>query len=116
MSVRRAQLRARISHRHAAPRNRRPATIGRGTSSKPPSASDFLITGTPDEMQQATLGRILSQPDSVFVGHVPEREAFPGVGARLQRFADSAGYHRQMLQTVFDSNGRPVFEIFRFVR
>jgi hypothetical protein len=78
--------------------------------------NNLLMSDTPSEMDQVILRRMLSYPDSIFVGHVPEREVFPGVGARLQRFADSAGYHRQPLQTVFDSNGRPVFEIFRFVR
>jgi 4-amino-4-deoxy-L-arabinose transferase-like glycosyltransferase len=79
-------------------------------------ANDLLMSDTPSETERTILSRILSYPDSIFVGHVPAREEFRGVGARLQRFADSTGYHRQPLQTVFDSNGRPVFEIFRFVR
>jgi 4-amino-4-deoxy-L-arabinose transferase-like glycosyltransferase len=78
--------------------------------------NNLLMSDTPSEMDQGILRRTLTYPDSIFVGHVPEREVFPGVGARLQHFADSAGFHRQPLQTVFDSNGRPVFEIFRFVR
>jgi hypothetical protein len=78
--------------------------------------NDLLMSDTPSEEDQVILRRIFSYPDSIFVGHVPDREAFPGVGARLQRFADSTGYRRQPLQTVFDSNGRAVFEVFRFVR
>ena len=59
---------------------------------------------------------MLSDPDSVFVGHVREREVFQGVDERLDRFAESAGYRKQMVTVVPDSHGRPIFELFRFTR
>ena len=57
---------------------------------------------------------MLADRDAVFVDHVPSREAFPGVGANLDKFAASAGYRRELVRTVTDSNRRPVFEIYRF--
>jgi hypothetical protein len=37
------------------------------------------------------------------------------VGARLDRAARSFGYRREVVRTIADSNGRPMFEIVRFV-
>ena len=79
-------------------------------------ASDPLMTDAPDSIQRTQLFAMLQDPEAVFVGHVPSREAFTGVGMRLQRFADSNGYRREVIQTVSDTNQRPVFEISRFLR
>ena len=76
-------------------------------------ATDPLMTETPNDAQRSSLRAMLSTPDAVFVGHVREREQFEGVGGRLEQFASTFGYHKQLIQTIFDSNGRPVFEIFR---
>ena len=77
-------------------------------------ASDPLMNDSPDSTQRGQLLAMLSDPQAVFVDHVISREVFAGVGTRLQRFADSNGFKREMLETVADSNTRPVFEIFRF--
>jgi hypothetical protein len=77
-------------------------------------AADQLRTDTPSLVEQSQLAAMLADPQSIFVGHVREREAFQGVDERLDRFADAGGYRKQILQTVADSNGRPVFEILRF--
>lgn len=79
-------------------------------------AGDPLRNDAPDSTERTQLAAMLSTPGSVFVGHVPGREAFQGVDERLDQFAEAAGYRKQMLQVVPDSNGRPVFEIFRFAR
>jgi 4-amino-4-deoxy-L-arabinose transferase-like glycosyltransferase len=63
--------------------------------------------------------RILERlPDtaSLFVGHVPGQEVWAGSGARLTSTAAASGYRKVLLDTVPDSHGRPVFEVFRFVR
>jgi hypothetical protein len=44
---------------------------------------------------------------------VPQREAFPGVGERLAARARQLGLVRETIQTIPDSNGRPVFELWR---
>jgi hypothetical protein len=67
-----------------------------------------------DEDRQQILARL---PDtaSLFVGHVISREEWAGSGARLTSTAAAAGYRKVLLETVPDSHGRPVFEVFRFV-
>jgi hypothetical protein len=34
----------------------------------------------------------------------------------MVQFAKSAGYRRENLAAISDTNGRPTFEVFRFVR
>ena len=80
------------------------------------AAGDPLMTDSPTPAEQAQLRAMLADAGGVFLGHVPEREAFRGTGARLDRFAESLGYHKAVVQVVSDSNGRPVFEIFQFGR
>jgi hypothetical protein len=73
------------------------------------------LTGeAPNPEQQAQLRAMLSDTSAIWLGHAAGREAFPGVDAHLERFAFMAGYRRELIRTIADSNGRPVFEIFRF--
>jgi 4-amino-4-deoxy-L-arabinose transferase-like glycosyltransferase len=58
----------------------------------------------------------ISDPGHVFVGHVPAQEVFRGIGAKLQGFAQAAGYERMPPEQIADRCGRPVFEVFRFQR
>jgi hypothetical protein len=54
--------------------------------------------------------------DDVWIGHTPEYQQIAGVNERIVQAARSAGFEKQIIKTVPDRNGRPVFEIFRFVR
>ena len=38
------------------------------------------------------------------------------LGQALEADAQASGYHKQSLQTVLDSNQRPVFEVYRYIR
>jgi 4-amino-4-deoxy-L-arabinose transferase-like glycosyltransferase len=69
---------------------------------------------SPGDLRQ--IGRMLSTPSSVFVCHTKPYEVFPGVTERLIEGAQRLGYSRRVLDTVADSNGRPVYEIVDFVR
>lgn len=81
----------------------------------------LLHTGNEPFMEDAMSEEQLKQAltmvgdrEAVFLGHVPEKEVFQGVGARLGRFAATRGLHKEVMQEINDSNGRPMFEIFRF--
>lgn len=78
------------------------------------SAQSPLENSTPDPDQAAQLRAMLADPTALWVDHVPSREAFQGVGVHLERFAAQAGYRRELVRTITDSNGRPVFEIFQY--
>lgn len=66
-----------------------------------------------DQARQALA--MLNDRDALFLGHVPEKEVFEGVQARMEKYAESRGLHKQLVQTITDSNGRPIFQVFRFV-
>jgi hypothetical protein len=54
--------------------------------------------------------------DGVWIGHTPEYQQRAGANDRIVQAARSAGFEKRIIETVPDRNGRPVFEIFRFVR
>jgi hypothetical protein len=41
-------------------------------------------------------------------------EVYPGARDRVSRAAEDAGLHAQVIQTIADAHGRPVFEILRW--
>jgi hypothetical protein len=64
---------------------------------------------------KAVLDRI-STPENVFIAHGKGFEYYPGLTAKMTQFAEGAGYRREDLATISDSNSRPMFEVFRFVK
>ncbi len=77
-------------------------------------AHGALTDDSPSPEQQAQLREMLADKDAIWLGHANGHEDFPAVNTHLQRFAAMAGYDREPIQTIADSNGRPIFEIFRF--
>ncbi len=74
-----------------------------------------VATDSPSHEQLGVIREMLQDPRGLILDHVREHEVFPNVGARLERAARSLGYHREVVRTISDSNGRPMFEIVRFV-
>lgn len=73
----------------------------------------FALLATADPEKVRTL---ISRGGTVFIGRTMADEKFPGVHARLTRTAEEMGYTRQLLETIYDRNHRPRFEVLRFVR
>ena len=61
------------------------------------------------------LGRMID-PENVFINHTKDFEFFEGVNAKLVKYAEAAGYRREVEAVIPDSNGRPVYEVYRFIR
>lgn len=78
-----------------------------------PSAGPF-VSATPSADDQKEIMAMLRDPHALFVDHVPAQEAFAGVGEHLKTFATAAGYEQGPVQAILDSNGRPVFELYRY--
>ncbi len=74
----------------------------------------LLVSERPTAVQLHAIAAMIADPDGLFVTHVAEREIFKGVRDRIQAAAASAGYSKHVIQTISDSNGRPVFELWRF--
>ncbi len=86
--------------------------LGRGRLPLFAGASPFF-TATPDQQQLYFISKMFTDPQGLFVGHVREREVFTGVDARFVATAGASGYRKEIVRTIFDSNNRAVFEIFR---
>jgi 4-amino-4-deoxy-L-arabinose transferase-like glycosyltransferase len=57
----------------------------------------------------------IAAPGSIFIAHCKGFEFYPGLAAKMTQIAQSAGYRRQDLATISDTNDRPTFEVFQFV-
>lgn len=77
------------------------------------TGDSLLMRDQPTPEEQQIIGRMLSNPDALYVGHVSEAAIFKQVSTHLQGAMAASGRQKQLLRTIFDSNGRPVFEIFR---
>jgi hypothetical protein len=73
----------------------------------------FLAPGTTAADRKWSI-KVLTE--DVWIGHTQEFQQWAGDNQRIVRVAREAGLEKQMIETVPDRNGRPVFEIFRFVR
>jgi hypothetical protein len=62
------------------------------------------------------LGKTISGTGHVFINHTKDFEFFTGVNDKLVKYAADAGYRREIMAVIPDSNGRPVYEVYRFAR
>jgi hypothetical protein len=77
-------------------------------------AAEQLAKPQLSSLDRDALERMISRPDHLFISHAGGIEYFPGVNAKLLRFAQAAGYRREDVALISDSYGRPAFEIYRF--
>lgn len=68
------------------------------------------------ESQRSAVDRMVHDPNGIFVARVANLEQPPDAGDRVLALARAAGYQKQLLRTISDSNGRPAFEVYRLVR
>lgn len=78
--------------------------------------SEPLMHEETTDRDAEAITRMISDPRAVFVSHTPAFEEFRGVPERLGRFAAKTGYTRDLIRTLADPQGRPVFEVYRFSR
>jgi hypothetical protein len=77
-------------------------------------APAILAPENPSGAQLNAITAMIADPNGLFVTHVAAREVFKGVRERFAAAAASAGYEQRVTRTISDSNGRPVFELWRF--
>jgi hypothetical protein len=75
-----------------------------------PANSPFM-SDDPSAWDRREITGMFSDPNALFVTHVAAREEFKGVRDRFARNAATAGRRQELVETICDSNGRPVFEI-----
>jgi 4-amino-4-deoxy-L-arabinose transferase-like glycosyltransferase len=67
-----------------------------------------------DSADRELLERLIAEPGNLYINHTKDFEFFPGVNDKFVTFAEAAGYTRRVLAVIPDSNGRPVYEVYRF--
>ena len=67
-----------------------------------------------EEPERKHIAQMAGDPHAIFVRHAPGMEVYPGARDRVSRAAEDAGLHAQVIQTIADAHGRPVFEILRW--
>ena len=63
----------------------------------------------------AEIRRQIDDPRRLFIQHTDDKQIFPGVNDRFRQAAAAIGFAERLVRVVRDRNGRPVYEIFRFV-
>src|SRR5579883_157993 len=74
-----------------------------------------FMTDNPGPADRKMIDYVMKDRDALFVGHVADREIMKGAARRLEAEAAAVGLRKEVLQTISDTNGRPVFEIYRLV-
>jgi 4-amino-4-deoxy-L-arabinose transferase-like glycosyltransferase len=67
------------------------------------------------DADRESLANTISGPRNIFINHTKDFEFFTGVNDKLVKYAGAAGYRREIMAVIPDSNGRPVYEVYRFV-
>ncbi len=67
-----------------------------------------------DDKDRELLGKMITSPGNIFINHTKDFEFFTGVNDKLVKYAADAGYRRDVLTVIADSNGRPVYEVYHF--
>jgi hypothetical protein len=75
--------------------------------------SGAFSTDTPNEFERRDIDSTLQDPTALIVGHVREREIFPNISLHLDQEIQNRGLRKTDVQVIADTNGRPVFEVFR---
>jgi cell division protein FtsW (lipid II flippase) len=77
------------------------------------SGHDPFMEDNFSDWGKGAAARMFADRRAVFVAHTEKRENFVGVRKRFDQAASIVGCHEDSLETVPDSNGRPVFEVFK---
>ena len=79
-------------------------------------ATFTLLKSSPSPQDKEFLRNMIRARDALLVAHKNEFEAFKGINARLDAIATEEGYKRDIVSTIYDGEGRPVFEVLRFTK
>ena len=79
------------------------------------SGHDPFMTDTPSDWDKDEARRMFSDRGGLFITHAGKREVFSGVRKRFDESAAAAGCQEDSVRVIPDSNGRPVFDVFKLV-
>jgi 4-amino-4-deoxy-L-arabinose transferase-like glycosyltransferase len=77
------------------------------------SGHDPFMSEPPSDWDKGAAQRMFADRGALYITHAEKREVFSGVHKRFDAAAAASGCHEDSVQTIPDSNGRPVFEVFK---
>ncbi len=77
-----------------------------------PSVQEFFAPGVAAAESRDAI-KMMAGKDALFITHAEKREFFEGIHKRFDEAAAAVGCHETSIQTIPDSNGRPVYHVFK---
>lgn len=77
-------------------------------------AGEPLARPDPTEQDLKLMKTFFEWKDAIFVGNTDKRQMNPDVNKRLQAIADRLGYRKELVEVIYDYQGRPSYEVMRF--
>lgn len=68
------------------------------------------------EQDPQMIDHVLASSRGVFITHTPNNQFFPAANQHLENAIATRGYRKELLRVISDGHGRPVFEVYQFVR
>jgi 4-amino-4-deoxy-L-arabinose transferase-like glycosyltransferase len=78
--------------------------------------SDDVAGPDLDAAARDRIGRMLAEKDVIYVGHTDDNQVFPERNERMMAAAGAAGYRKRIVKMILDRHGRPIFEVYRWMR
>jgi hypothetical protein len=90
--------------------------LNRGTLTLRVGTDPISKSGALTDADREFLASMIGSEGHLFINHTKDFEFFTGVNTKLVNYAEAAGYRRRMEAVIPDNYGRPVYEVYRFVR
>ena len=77
-------------------------------------ATFAILKDPPDVLDRNFLRQMITNSNALLIAHTTPFEAFKGINDRLSTIATGLGYQEQLISTIYDYEGRPVFRIVKY--
>jgi hypothetical protein len=77
-------------------------------------ATFAILKDPPEALDRSFLLQMITNDSAVLIAHTGPFEAFKGINDRLSAIATRLDYHRELITTIYDYEGRPVFQLLKY--
>lgn len=77
-------------------------------------ATFAILKDPPDALDRSFLRQMITNNNALIIAHTTPFEAFKGINDRLGTIASGLNYQQQLMATIYDYEGRPVFQLVKY--
>jgi hypothetical protein len=77
-------------------------------------ATFAILKDPPEAPDRSFLLQMITNNNAVLIAHTAPFEAFKGINDRLSAIASRLDYHQELITTIYDFEGRPVFQLLKY--